>query len=221
MATQNSATLPENFGQSGFGASPTGVTGSGGVATDFIAELTVGSNVSVTDGILIPNEGLGTATNLNAPTCWHSGGAVPPATTTGTEVTATTTVTYVVEVFIPVNCLLTGVSLLNASSVAGNAQISLADNTGAPIAAAQTASTAVVGTAAYQQFPFVTQYAAVGPQKYFVLLQCNNTGNKFRTHVVGNFTAGTLTSGTFGTFTTCASLIGAFLTGTGPICDTY
>lgn len=168
-------------------------------------------------GVTLGSGGLTLASN---PTVFHSGQSAPLAVTDGTEKVAVTTESYVSEIFIPINCTITGIAVLNATAVAGNIQISLADSTGAIIAAAQTASTAASGTAAYQQVPFAVAYAAK-PGRYFVVLQCNNTGYKFRTHVLGNFAAGKLTGGTYGTFTTVASLIAAFVTGLGPICDTY
>jgi len=245
MATQNTASLPTNFG-SNVETSTTGPSGSGNLRTDTISEATAGagvtlkSNVTLDTGITFSggtgaigggaggvNGGAGGVTVgsgglilASNPTVFHSGSSAPLATTDGTEKVAATTESYVSEIFIPCNCTLTGVAVLNATAVAGNIQISLADSTGAIITAAQTASTAASGTAAYQQVPFAVAYAAK-PGKYFVVLQANNTGYKFRTHVLGNFTAGKLTGGTFGTFTTVASLLGTFVTGLGPICDTY
>lgn len=245
MVAQVTASLPTNFG-SNVDTSTTGPSGSGNSRTDTISEATAGAGITLksntvldagitltggtgaigggagglnggTGGVTAGSGGLILASN---PTVFHSGGSAPLAVTDGTEKVAVTTESYVVEIFIPCNATLTGVAVLNATAVAGNIQISLADSTGAIIAAAQTASTAASGTAAYQQVPFAVAYAAK-PGRYFVVLQCNNTGYKFRTHVLGNFAAGKLTGGTYGTFTTVASLISAFVTGLGPICDTY
>lgn len=245
MATHVTASLPASFGKSGSG-SPTGPSGSGAVATDFLNEFTPGSGITVKNNLTLDTGitlsggtgaigggaggvsggsggvtvGSGGLILVSNPTVFHSGQSAPLAVTDGTEKVAVTTESYVSEIFIPCNCTLTGVAVLNATAVAGNIQISLADSTGAIITAAQTASTAASGTAAYQQVPFAVAYAAK-PGRYFVVLQANNTGYKFRTHVLGNFAAGKLTGGTYGTFTTVASLISAFVTGLGPICDTY
>lgn len=239
MATMNSATLPTNFGKNAM-TTTYGASGGGNIATDTISEATSGSGVTISSAATCSSTLAVTgATTLSSTlavtgattftggtvlpsttTVFHSGGVAPTTTTTGTELVAATTESYVVEMFIPNNCTITGIALLNATAVAGNIQISLADTTGAIITAAQTASTAASGTAAYQQVPFAVAYAAKAG-RYFVVLQCNNTGMKFRTHVLGNFTAGKLTGGTYGTFTTVASLIGTFTTGLGPICDTY
>jgi len=245
MATQNSASLPTNFG-SNVETSTTGPSGSGNLRTDTISEATSGAGVTFKhDIVLDPGVDLTLGTGIltlgsggivggsgaltagagglaipSTSTVFHSGGVAPTTTTTGTELVAVTTESYVVEMLIPYNCTITGIAVLNATAVAGNIQISLADSTGAIITAAQTASTAASGTAAYQQVPFAVAYAAKAG-KYFVVLQANNTGYKVRTHVLGNFTAGKLTGGTYGTFTTVASLLGTFVTGLGPICDTY
>jgi hypothetical protein len=156
----------------------------------------------------------------SAPTVWHSGGVGANSATMGTDTTPSVTETYIVEVFVPVNTTLTGVSVLNGSAVAGNMQISLATSAGVPITAAQTASTAASGTAAFQQVPFAAPYAAVGPAKYLILLQNNNTGNRFRSHAVGNFGASKKTGETYGTFTTVTAPT-TFTTALGPVADVY
>lgn len=171
-------------------------------------------------GILTPTGGIAAAGGFSAPSVYHSGGMAPSTTTTGTDTTPVVTETYIAEVFVEANCTLTGVAVLNGSAVAGNMQISLADSTGAPIAAAQTASTAVAGTAAYQKVPFVTPYAAKGPAKYFILLQNNNVANRYRSHILGNFGASKKTGETYGVFTAVTPPT-TFTTNLGPIADTY
>lgn len=171
-------------------------------------------------GILTPTGGIAAAGGFAVPTVFHSGNAAPSTTTTGTDTTPVVTETYICEVFVPHNCTLTGVSVLNGSAVAGNMQISLADSAGNPIAAAQTASTAASGTAAYQKVPFVTPYTAKGPAKYFILLQNNNVANRYRSHILGNFGASKKTGETYGVFTVVTPPT-TFTTGLGPIADLY
>lgn len=171
-------------------------------------------------GVFTPTGGVAAAGGFAVPTVFHSGGLAPPTTTTGTDTTPVVTETYIAEVFVPHNCTLTGVSVLNGSAVAGNMQISLADSAGNPIAAAQTASTAASGIAAYQKVPFVTPYAAKGPAKYFILLQNNNVANRFRSHILGNFGASKKTAEVYGTFTAVTPPV-TFTTGLGPIADLY
>jgi hypothetical protein len=130
------------------------------------------------------------------------------------------TETHIVEVFVPANMTVTGVALLNGSATAGNYQISMANSSGVPIAGAVTASTAGSGTSAYQRIPFAVAWAATGPATYYILLQNNNTGNRFRTHAAGNFGASVKTTEVFGTFTTVTPPT-TFTADKGPIASLY
>jgi hypothetical protein len=154
--------------------------------------------------------GIAPAVPYAGPTVFHSGGAAPMTTTTGTE--------YICEVHVPLNATLTGVSLLNGSAVSGNITVILYDSNGAILA--NSASTAQSGTAAYQKVPFATAYNAKGPAKYFIGLQVDNTTARFRSHILGNFGASKKTSQTYGTLTTLTPPT-TFTTGLGPIADVY
>lgn len=145
----------------------------------------------------------------------YAGAYTPLAITDGTEVTCVATTTYISQISIPANTTITGVALVNATAVAGAVTVQLADSTGAPIAAAVSASISASGTAAFQRVPFAVAYAAKGPATYFLMLQCNNTGYKFRALTVGNSRTQSVTSGTYGTFasftpaTTFTTAVGA------------
>lgn len=245
MATQNSASLPANFGNSGYGDSPTGPAGSGKVAADKITEFTLNAGVTfdkvctfsaapvfsagigattfnstlTVTGALTPTGGVAAAGGFSGTTVCHSGGVAAIVAATGTDKTAVNTETYIVEVFVPCNMTITGVALLHLATSTGNVQVSLADSTGAPIAAAQSASTATVAAAAFQQVPFATPYAAKGPAKYYVLLQ-NSGSNHFRAHNIGNFGANKKTGETYGTFTSVTPPT-TFTADLGPVCDLY
>lgn len=185
-----------------------------------VASATVATFVA---GGYAPVAGIGAAGALGAflnPTVYHSGGVGATSATMGTDSTPVTTETYIVEIYIPVNGNYTGVAILNGSAAAGNVRISMADSTGAPIAAALTASTAQSGTAAYQKIPFAAVWSAKGPGKYFILVQFNNTSARFRTHAVGNFGAAKKTGETFGTFTAVTPPT-TFTADLGPVCDVY
>lgn len=153
-----------------------------------------------------------------APTVFHSGSAAPVAVTTGTDATAVNTETYIVEVFIPIQTTLTGVKWLGLATSTGNVQFSLADSTGAVIAAAQSASTATAGTANYQTAAFAATYVAK-PGKYFVLMQ-NSGSNHYRAHALGNFGASKKTGEVFGTFTAVTPPT-TFTADIAPILDVY
>lgn len=162
--------------------------------------------------------GIDPALGLSAPSVYHTGDLAVSAAATGTDTTPVVTETYVARVFIPVNSTITGIAVLNGSAVAGNITVALADSNGSVLA--NSASTAASGTAAYQQVAFTAPIKVKGPGEYFVLLQCNNTGYRFRSHAVGNFKAGKLTSQTYGTLPAFTPPTG-FTASLGPIADTY
>lgn len=169
-------------------------------------------------GAYTPTGGVAAAGGFAAPTVYPSGGMAPPTATTGTDTTPVVTESYIAEIFIPANCTLTGIAILNGSAVAGNMKLSLVSSAGAQLAT--TASTAQSGTAAYQKVPFTGTYAAKGPGKYFVHAQFNNTGARFRSHAVGVFGASKKTGEVYGTFTTITPPT-TFTADLGPIASTY
>jgi hypothetical protein len=143
--------------------------------------------------------GISAAAPFTGPTVWATCNGLPHTATSGTDTTPVVTEEYVAEVFVPMNCIVTGFSVLNGSAVAGNMQIALYDSEGGLVAT--TASTAVSGTAAYQAVPFSSTIALRGPAEYFIGLQNNNTSNRFRSHTVGVHGASKKTGQTYGTFT--------------------
>lgn len=186
----------------------------------------VGAQTSTGNQVVTGNESIsGTSTVTGGiigpgtePTVFHSGMVGANSISMGTEKVAVTTEMYIVEVFIPVNTTLTGVSVLNATAVAGSVAVALANSTGTVVTSSGGASAS--GTQAFQQFPFSATYAAVGPAKYFILLESNNTGYKFYTHTVGNFGAAKTTGQVYGTFPAITPAT-TFTTALGPIADTY
>lgn len=154
-----------------------------------------------------------------APTVFHVGRVAPVAVTSGTDTALVATETHICEVFVPVNTTLTGVKWLGNGSSTGNVQFSLATSAGVPITAAQTASTATTTTANYQTAAFVTPYVALGPRKYFILMQ-NSAANHAQMIILGNFGSSVKTAETFGTFTTVTPPT-TFTTVTCPYMDTY
>jgi hypothetical protein len=152
------------------------------------------------------------------PTVWNSGNAPPPTTTTGTDLTTVVTESYLAQIYIPINTLVTGLSVLNGTAVAGNLTLALYDDQGKLLA--NTASTAQAGIAAYQQIAFTAPITVIGPGTYFALVQSNNVAARLRTHILGNFPAGKLTAGVYGTLVAFTPPT-TFTTGLGPIISTY
>lgn len=170
-------------------------------------------------GVFTPTGGIAAAGGFTAsPRNWHTGATSAQVSTDFTDKTAVTTETYYAEVFVPCNATLTGVAIMNGSSVAGNMTAFLTNGAGTNLA--HTASTAVSGTDAYQLVPFSATYSVKGPATYYVALQCNNTGNKFNTHTIGTFGTGKDTTTTYGTFPT-ATIPTTFTTNLGPVASLY
>jgi hypothetical protein len=166
----------------------------------------------------VTQRGIDPALPYAGPTVWNTGNMPPPTTTTGTDTTPAVTEEFVAQVFVPINCQSTGIAILNGSAVAGNVQAILYDSNGKRVAT--TASTAQSGTAAYQQVAWSAVQNLKGPAQYFVGLQCDNTGARFRTHILGNFPTVKKTAQTYGTFT-ALTVPTTFTTGVGPIADLY
>lgn len=166
----------------------------------------------------VTQRGIDAALPYAVPTSWATGNAPAVSTTQGTDTTPSVTEEYVCEVFVPVNCHVTGIAVLNGSAVAGNVQCALYDSNGALMTT--TASTAASGTAAYQQYPWAAVQNLKGPAKYYVGVQNNSASNRLRTHALGNFTASKKTGQTYGTFT-ALTVPTTFTTGVGPVASLY
>lgn len=205
-----------------FSGSPT-ISAAGSDTNINITLTPKGSGTVVATNAITPTGGVAAAGGWSvSPRTVHSGNTPPNAalSSAGTDTTPVATTTYICEIFIPANCTVTGVAVVNGSANAGNIQVSLADSTGAPIAAAKSASTASSGANAYQRIPFASSYAAKGPATYYIMYQTDNTSNRLRTHLVGNFGTSTQTAGTYGTFVSFSPPT-TFTTNVGPICSLY
>ncbi len=138
--------------------------------------------VSIT-GALTPTGGV-KPTAGTAGTAWAGGDYVPNIAATGatssTSATAVATEQYLIEVFIPENCTLTGISFL-VGATGGTDLAIVALHNSAGVAVANSALAGVtVGTAATRQLlPFTAPYAAVGPARYFINLAYNGTTARY------------------------------------------
>lgn len=154
----------------------------------------------------------------NTGTAFCTGGMVPSSATVGTDSTASITATYLCELNLSCSMLLTGASILQGSTGAGNCTLYLLDFNGAQLA--KTASFSVSGsTAQYVGNNFTTSYFAAGPGRYYIAAQFDSASNKFRTHSLGLFGASSVAS-TYGTLPTLTPPT-AFTANVGPIVSTY
>ena len=190
-----------------------------GGALNVVGAATFESTVTPT-GAISPTGGVGPAGGFaNTARTFHTGGVPATLASSGTEATPVTTETYYCEVFIPANVTLTGIAVFNGGAADGNVNVGLANSSGVLVAQSAT-TTAQSGTDNYQRIPFSATYAAKGPATYYVMTQHSTTTARFNTHVVGNFSAGKVTSQTYGTFTTLVPAT-TFTTALGPLATLY
>ena len=164
--------------------------------------------------------GLTAASGLTAsPRNFHTGNSPAMLSTDGTDATPVNTEVYIAEVFVPVNCTITGVANFNGSVASGNIKVGLASSAGAILATS--ASTAMSGTDTYQRVPFTGTYAAKGPATYYALLFVDNGTARVNCHTVGAFGAAKQTGQVYATGFTAITPASTFTTALGPIASLY
>lgn len=138
---------------------------------------------------------------------------------TGTAPSAT--VMNCVEVDLPFNKNLTGIAILNGTSVATDKHlVALYDSAGNLLANSAVAGTLSLGSASeYGLISFTSKYFAVGPAAYFACMQSNGTTatvRMLRTQVQDNYLTKGVTGQTFGTIPATFTVPTTFTTGVGP-----
>ncbi len=202
----------------GSGTVTVNATGTGGIV---LARATSASSTLAVTGALTPTGGVAAAGGFSVvPRGWHTGQSPAKVSTDGNNSTPSITETYVQEIFVPANCTITGIALFNGSDVTGNVTVGLADSTGAPIAAAKSASTAGSGTDAYQLVPFAVAYAAKGPATYFIQVQYSSATARYNAHTLGTHAVMVQTGQTYGTLASFTPPT-AFVTNVANICGLY
>jgi hypothetical protein len=172
-------------------------------------------------GSWVTGSGTATAYRLNFPTI----GAVAYTglDTNGTAVGSTTV--YCTEVDLPGSKLITGIGLLNGTTVTGNKRyVILYDSAGNALANSALAGQASVTASVFENYAFTSKLYAVGPAQYFGCLQDNSTGSTTVRMVDTGIDDNILTVGQTGaTFGTVPALTvpTSFHTGTGPYLYVY
>lgn len=142
--------------------------------------------------------------------------------TNGTTLGATTM--YCTEVNLPHNKLLTGIGLLNGTTVGtDNHLVALYDSGGTLLANSDVAGAVAAGASDYQEYAFTSTFYAVGPARYFACAQTNGTTATVRMAVTGQASS-VLTKGQTGiTFGTLPALTvpTTFTTAVGPFVYLY
>lgn len=147
-------------------------------------------------------------------------GAVALSTinTAGTTLSATTM--YCNEIDLPGSNYLTGLGVLNGSTVGtDNHLVALYDSAGNLLASSAAAGVLAAGASTYQTISFVTPYFAVGPAQYFGCLQTNGTTATVRMEVTGvndTYLTKGVTGQTFGTVPATIVVPTTFTTAVGP-----
>jgi hypothetical protein len=122
--------------------------------------------------------------------------------TAGTAAAASTEI-YCTEIDLPFSMLMTGLGVLNGTTVGTNKHFAiLYDSSGNVLANSATGGTTTAGASTYQKLNFVNKYFAVGPGRYFACDGLNGTTDTIRhaiTAVNDNVLGGTITGQTFGT----------------------
>lgn len=143
--------------------------------------------------------------------------------TNGTTLGATTM--YCSEVDLPANKLVTGIGILNGTTVGtDNHLVALYDASGNLLANSATAGALAAGASVFQNFNFTANYFAVGPATYFGCMQTNGTTATVRMLTTGQqdtlLTKG-VTGQTFGTVPATFTAPTTFTTAVGPYLYLY
>lgn len=129
------------------------------------------------------------------------GTAYTSVNTNGTTLGATTL--YCMEMNLPVSKLVTGIAILNGTTVGTDAHyVVLYDSAGRALANSALAGATAANASTYQEHALTTAYYAVGPAQYFACFQSNGTTATVRMAVTGtndNFLTKGQTGATFGT----------------------
>lgn len=88
---------------------------------------------------------------------------------------------YYSEIWLPANKTVTGIGVLNGATVGTDKLIvALANSAGTVVANSALAGTTTSGANGFQEIAFTGTYAAVGPARYWIIIQCNGTTDTTR-----------------------------------------
>lgn len=129
------------------------------------------------------------------------------------------------QIYLPASKYLTGLALLNGTTVGTNKWLYiLRDAGGAVLANTAVAGTTTAGASTFQQIAFTAPYFAVGPAIYYGCLQANGTTDTYRavlTAANNGLNAGAITGQTFGTIVNPVTVPTTFTTADGGYWEFY
>lgn len=167
-----------------------------------------GSGSNSAFGIPLPNTGGTAYTAIN---------------TNGTTLAATTM--YCTELSLPASKLVTGLGVLNGTTVGtDNHLVVLYDSAGNLLANSAVAGVLAASASTYQKIAFTSPYLVIGPATYFGCVQTNGTAATVRMIVTGTqdtFLTKGVTSITFGTIPATITVPTTFTTAVGPYLQVY
>lgn len=151
------------------------------------------------------------------------GTAYSTLNTAGTTLAATTM--YCTELNLHENKLLTGLAVLNGTTVGtDNHLVALYDASGNLLANSAVAGVLSATASVYQQIAFTSKFYAIGPAQYFACMQTNGTTATVRMAVTGtddNVLTKGVTAQTFGTIPLTITVPTTFTTAVGPYWYAY
>lgn len=152
------------------------------------------------------------------------GTALTSLETNGTAPSASTSI-YCTEIDLPASQMITGLGVLNGTTVGtDNHWVLLYDSGGNLLANSAPAGALSATASVYQKFAFTTKYFAPGPAKVFGCMGTNGTTATVRhaiTSVNDNILAGAVTGQVFGTAAGTITVPSTFTTATGPYLLVY
>ncbi|MGH9505238.1 MAG: hypothetical protein ACRD20_20485 [Terriglobales bacterium] len=153
------------------------------------------------------------------------GATLQTAIDTAGNAAGASTEEYCTQINLPYSKLLTGLAVLNGTTVGTNKWLYiLRDSSGIVLANTAVAGTLTAGASTYQQVAFTTPYYAVGPAIYFGCLQANGVTDTYRrvnTAANEGLFAGKITGGTFGTIVNPITPPASFTTALGGYWEFY
>lgn len=153
------------------------------------------------------------------------GATLQTAIDTAGNAAGATTEEYCTQIYLPYSKYLTGLALLNGTTVGTDKRLYiLRDSSGNLLANSATAGATTSGASTYQQVAFVTPFYAVGPATYFGCFQQNGTTDTYRrvnTAANEGLNAGKITGGTFGTIVNPITPPATFTTALGGYWEFY
>lgn len=139
-------------------------------------------------------------------TCWYTGGAGNTLNaSSGTNKTLVAGTIYWAQVFIPINCTLTGIIFTTGATGGTDSWVgALYNASGTLVANSALAGTVAPSANTKKRFPFTSTYSAIGPATYYIALQSN--GTTATALMFGNVTEGFVTGSVAGSFGTLPAI---------------